>query len=62
MDSYNFKCDKQAAVKVFEALSGKVPFRMLGKHAAYKVGIKIQDFQTWNRGDDKPSVENAAKA
>ena len=44
MDSYNFKQDKKAALKVFDYLSSKIPFRMLGKHTAYKVGIKIEDF------------------
>ena len=62
-NSYNFSEDKDAALKVFSTLSQHVPFTLLGKYAAYEVGITKQDFQLWddNKRDKFPSLESIAK-
>ena len=59
--SYNFREDFEAATYVFKELRDFIPFTMLGKHAAYKVDITTSDFQSFNRGENFPSLEQFGK-
>ena len=59
--SYNFKEDMPAAEHVFAELQDDVPMTLLGKHAAYRVGLTSGDFKSWERGSDFPSLFATAK-
>ena len=48
--AYNFRCDMAAAEAVFAGLQRDVPFTLLGKFAAYQVGITKQELASLNRG------------
>jgi hypothetical protein len=60
MLAFNVREDEAAAHIVFEALQDYVPFHILGKFAAYRVGITTADFGSWNRGH-LPSMKQMAK-
>lgn len=46
--AFNLRMDKEAANEVFDKLQGHIPFRLLGKHAAYRVGLTKKDFEGWD--------------
>ena len=46
--SFNLRENRQAALTVFNALQDYVPFRLLGKHAAYQVPLTPSDFSRWD--------------
>lgn len=48
-EAFNFKCDMKAAEQVFASLAPHCPFILLGKFAAYTVGLTSQDFDSWDR-------------
>jgi len=52
-EAFNFKCDFKAAEKVFASLAPHCPFILLGKHAAYTVGLTSKDFELWDNLSDK---------
>jgi len=47
-DAFNLREDMAAAAAVFEALQDAVPFTLLGKHAAYRTGLRCSDFDGWS--------------
>mmetsp|Transcript_9676 Transcript_9676/g.11018 ORF Transcript_9676/g.11018 Transcript_9676/m.11018 type:complete len:356 (+) Transcript_9676:561-1628(+) len=53
--AYNFRMDMEAATMVFDALQLYVPFTLLGKFAAFRVGLTKKDFERFTRSD-KPSL------
>jgi hypothetical protein len=54
--SYNFREDGPAAEHVFKEMQDDVPFVSLGSAAAYRVGLKVEDFASWDRGSGLPSL------
>ena len=46
--AFNLREDQEASNNVFAALQSVVPFRMLGKHAAYQVSLTRSDFSNWD--------------
>jgi hypothetical protein len=46
-EAFNFREDMPAATEVLDALSPCVPFVVLGKHAARRVGVTVDDFERW---------------
>ena len=59
-NSYNFREDEEAASLVFNKLRNKVNFNLLGRFAAYQVGITQDDFVSFYR-KGVPSIEETAK-
>mmetsp|Transcript_35423 Transcript_35423/g.43745 ORF Transcript_35423/g.43745 Transcript_35423/m.43745 type:complete len:382 (-) Transcript_35423:777-1922(-) len=53
--AYNFRMDMDAANIVFDSLQLFVPFTLLGKFAAFRVGLTKKDFECLTR-HDKPSL------
>ncbi len=47
--AFNLSENKEASETVFEKLQNYVPFRLLGKHAAYRVSLTRQDFMEWDQ-------------
>jgi inosine-uridine nucleoside N-ribohydrolase len=47
--AYNLREDKDAARLVFDVLQDAIPFRILGKHAAYQIQMTKSDFQNWDK-------------
>lgn len=58
--AFNFREDMDSANLVFETLQDTVPFTVLGKYAAYVVGITTEDFKSFSR-PGLPSMCDMAK-
>ena len=58
-NAYNLRVDEDASRQVFEKLQQDVPFRLLGKHAAYQVSLTPQDFASFDM--IFPHMSNMAK-
>lgn len=46
--AFNLREDEPAAIDVFKKLQQDVPFRLLGKNAAYRVSLTLEDFKGWD--------------
>merc|ERR1712007_32611 len=55
--AFNLREDMPAAHVVFGQLQTSVPFVFLGKYAAYKVGIRTQDFEDWDQRVHRRTAE-----
>ena len=42
--SYNLSQDREASAKIFSMLQESIPFRMLGKYAAYQINLAKEEF------------------
>jgi inosine-uridine nucleoside N-ribohydrolase len=47
--AFNLSENKEASEAVFDKLQNHVPFRLLGKHAAYRVSLTREDFTEWDQ-------------
>jgi inosine-uridine nucleoside N-ribohydrolase len=47
--AFNLSENKPASEAVFEKLQRFIPFRLLGKHAAYRVSLTREDFMQWDK-------------
>ena len=47
-NAYNLRIDANASRQVFEKLQHDIPFRFLGKHAAYQVSLTPRDFASFD--------------
>ncbi len=47
--AYNISEDFRASIRVFHELRNKVPFTIIGKHAAYQCKLETDDFEAFRR-------------
>ena len=62
LQSYNLSKDPKASHHVFTLLQESVPFRMLGKYAAYQIDLNKTNFTEWNNNNNNNnSADNNIK-